>query len=141
MKRKFLFSVILIGFSLLAVLLFPYRTTCVPEWKVRVIDEKGAPIARIWVNQSWENYSLRPGKVYSETRYTDTDGWVDFPERTMRASLRRRAWGPIREVLKLGIHASTGNHAMVLASDTNRRGVLVYNGGNIPGQLLIVRCN
>lgn len=48
-------TVFLTGVSL--ILLLPYKTTVVPEWKIRVIDETGRPFAGAIVRQVWDHYS------------------------------------------------------------------------------------
>ena len=44
-------SLVLAGLAI--VLLFPYQTTVVPEWKIRVVDDNGEPFAGARVRQQW----------------------------------------------------------------------------------------
>jgi hypothetical protein len=43
--------------SLLA-LFYPLKTTTVPQWDLRVIDDAGAPVREINVTEHWQHYPL-----------------------------------------------------------------------------------
>lgn len=80
-------------FSLIAVIaiggLIPFETTVVPTWKVRVVDETGAPYASTRVRQSWAHYTLQTGE-HSDTQWTDAEGYANFPQRTLWAGIFSR---------------------------------------------------
>lgn len=71
--KKVLFGIIL------AVLLIPYPTTSIPEWRVQVVDENGNPLANTEVIQEWSN-GLILGKSI-EKRVSNEEGFVIFPTR------------------------------------------------------------
>jgi len=83
--------VILAGvFLLLLILLFfPFKTTIVPRWRLRVVDDAGAMVRDIKVTEHWQDY-LVESEGHEEMLNTDGSGMVDFPERTIRASVASR---------------------------------------------------
>jgi len=116
--KKFDYKSILIILAIgIVVSLIPYKTTIVPEWKLRVVDEQGVPYRNHNVGFHCENYSLRiscsaddsPGK-------TDDGGYVIFPESTITMSLARRLVLTISSYLLLLAHGSVGT---VVSVDSN----------------------
>jgi hypothetical protein len=99
--------------GLIVILLIPFPTTIVPEWKLRVVDEAGMPFAGARVRQSWHHYSYGVGDI--DERDADADGYVAFPE--------RKIWYPILyRILRTGLaallslaHGSIGIRADVWA--------------------------
>ena len=59
MKRRWQVSVILVLVAAAAV--YPFETTAVPEWRIKVIDETGSPFAGARVVEQWDHYSLGQG--------------------------------------------------------------------------------
>jgi hypothetical protein len=112
LKRRWLLLFILV-LPLLA-LAYPFETTVVPEWKIRVVDEIGNPFVGARVVQQWDHYSLGIGG--GEEKWADEDGYVVFPKRTARSSLLyrilRTSWAAL---MKLA-HGSTGIRATVWAT-------------------------
>ena len=99
---------------LAVVMLMPYQTTVVPEWRIRVVDRDGAPVVGEPVREIWQHYSLE-GDGHEEERLTDENGYVVFPERTIWASpLRRIVFTSLAAVLSLA-HGGMGVHAWVMA--------------------------
>jgi hypothetical protein len=77
--RRYLFLIVVL------ILLVPYKTTIFPEWKIRAIDENGAPVARAGFRQSWHNYSYDiSGMQFIEG---DDNGYAVLPERAFYAPL------------------------------------------------------
>jgi len=74
---------------LLLVLVFPFQSTIVPRWRLHVVDETGTQIAGINVTEHWQHYLLE-SEGHEEMVKTDGSGMVDFPERTIRASVASR---------------------------------------------------
>ncbi|MDQ3322164.1 MAG: hypothetical protein M3525_07010 [Acidobacteriota bacterium] len=71
--------------AIAVILLSPYKTTIVPEWKIRAVDKQGEPIPRARFRQSWDNYSYDiSGMDFSEG---DDNGYVVLPERAFYAPL------------------------------------------------------
>lgn len=99
--------------SIAFVILFPFKTTVVPAWKIRVIDEDGKPIAGTSVREYWHHYSVE-SEGHEQDLSTDDNGYVTFPSCTVRASIVRRIAGPILNVLDQGAHASFGPSAMLM---------------------------
>lgn len=104
------------------ILLYPTKIVVVPAWKIRVMDDSGRPLPDELVRQHWRHYSLGDGGD-SEDRRTDAGGYVQFPERTARASLLRRVLVPLKDTAALGPHASYGPSA----------NVMVWGGSTVPG--------
>ena len=101
--------VIVILVSLSILLLYPFKTTLVPEQRVLVVTRDMHPIRNILVRQIWQHYSLE-ARGHEEDLPTDVNGRITFPTRTIRASLLMRIFGPLRSVLGQGVHASFGIH-------------------------------
>ena len=103
------------------VLVFPFSTTSVPAKTVLVISRDSKPVQGAKIRQSWQNYSIEE-TGHEEDLFTGEDGRVFFPPRTVRASLLRRAYGPLLNVLTQGVHASFGVHTYILYlnGDTER---------------------
>ena len=58
---------------------------------LRVVDVNGTACANVHVTQSWSHNRLYlDGNYSSDHRLTDLNGYVQFPQRTIRASLSRR---------------------------------------------------
>ena len=111
--------VLLIILGSVALILFvPYKSTVVPEWKIRVIDENGQPVVSARVAQSWHHYSY---DIYGGgDQYADENGYVAFPERTFRANLLYRILRSSLAVLLTLAHGSTGIEATVQAITPER---------------------
>lgn len=127
-KRKLILVSVLTGLAVVG--LYPWKTTVVPEWKVRIIDENGAPLTRTGVRQVWQHYDVE-SKVHRQDLLTDNDGYVIFPERTVRGALVVRI---VRRVINTLPHQSSGAHAfvVVLAPDYDTWS----NNSALPGQPL-----
>lgn len=80
------------GVLLAALLLYPFETTVVPEWKVRVVDELGKPMIGMAVREGWEHSSIESHR-HEQDLTTDTEGSVTLPRRTIRANLLWRIAG------------------------------------------------
>jgi hypothetical protein len=99
----------------LLISLYPFETTVVPEWRVRVADEVGNPLKKTIVSEHWKHYSIE-SEGHEAEAITDGDGYITFPPRTIKASLLIRVIGLIRNVFKTGIHASFGPSAYLIVS-------------------------
>jgi hypothetical protein len=124
---------------LLILLLFPYNTTVVPPWTLRVIDHLEQPVAGINVTQHWQNYLLEP-KGHEELRSTPGNGEVDFPERTIRASLFTRGLARITKATRSGVEKRTDCYASVVVwgSKEYETTAAVHNGSEISRQTIVV---
>src|SRR5882724_6377035 len=110
LRKKLAATALLI--ACLGVLLFyPFETTVVPEWNMRITDESGKPVLKVVVSELWRHHSVE-FHGHSEDRMTDSEGFVSFPRRTVRASLIFRAAG--RAVVALNVHGESGPKASAL---------------------------
>jgi hypothetical protein len=94
------------------VLLYPFKTTVVPMWRFQVVNEAGDPLPVVQVRQVWQHYTVETSS-HEEESVTDENGYVTFPERTVRASILQRVLGFIVK-LPAFIHASWGPHSYVI---------------------------
>jgi len=117
---------------MLAALLYPYETTVVPQWTVRVVDEAGSSLGNVGVTEYWRHTSVESGDHHAES-ITDGNGYVTFPRRTIRASFLRRVIGPL--INRLNVHGvDLGPHAyLIVAGDMNST---THNSDYFPGQPL-----
>jgi hypothetical protein len=117
---------------ILGVLLFPFKTTVVPLWKVRVVDEAGKPLAQVAVTEYWRHTSAESDDHHAES-ITDDSGYVTFPRRTIRASLIRRLIGQL--INRMNVHGvDLGPHAyLIVAGDMNST---THNSDYLPGKPL-----
>jgi hypothetical protein len=107
------------------ILLLPFPTTFVPEWKVRVIDADGRPASGARVTLMWNEYTL--GLEGSSEQWTDADGHTVVPRQAGWASLLRRAAFPVLASIfgPLNVHASRGFHARAWAVTKDNRSEMV----------------
>ena len=66
------------------------------------------------MRQVWKDYSVESAS-HEQDAYTDENGFVSFPERTVTSSWLARRFGVISNTVSLGVHASYGPSAYVLA--------------------------
>jgi hypothetical protein len=117
-------------------LLIPFPTTSVPEWKVKVVDEIGNPLANVEVRQTW---SHGQGDV-EDNRISNEQGYVVFPARKLILPLILRI--PLRaleHLENLTLHgASIGGRAYIWSANADHRNWLhYYEGGEIKDTLVI----
>jgi hypothetical protein len=97
------------------ILLIPYKTTIVPEWKIRAVDKQGKPIPHARFRQGWDNDSY--GIHGMEVREGDDNGYVVLPERSFYAPLIYRIPGSALAYLMLLAHGGVGNDASLNAGN------------------------
>jgi hypothetical protein len=140
MKYKGLRSVGL-AMLLALVLLYPFESTVVPEWTVRVVDQRGNPVRGKFVRESWAHYSLELDPTrYGTDRWSDDNGYVSFPKGTIRASLARRAIFPVLTSVYSLAHGSRGIRVDVTVwyGAENMPKSLTYEPGNLlPDQIVV----
>jgi hypothetical protein len=91
----------------LAILLYPFQTTVVPEWRVRVVDESGNSMIGMTVKEGWEHSSIESHR-HEQDLTTDNHGSVTFPRRTIRANLLWRIVGGA--IVTVVPHQPSGPH-------------------------------
>lgn len=126
MKKKILIVVLCI---LVGLAIYPFESTVVPAWRVKVIDPNGAPCENMPVTEMWGHYSLfLLGNNQSEDLVTNRDGIVEFPERRVRAIGIRRLVMPLVTKLLTIAHGSTGVSGAVSTSGLKDVAWLSYKG-------------
>lgn len=137
--RRRVFIVLIIAVLVLVGVVYPFESTVVPAWSIRVIDEAGRPYAGMEVSQAWKHDSLElEGGENMETRSTDASGYVEFPDRTLRLSLVSRFFRmAFTRAAKL-LHGSTGIHARVAATGPQGYKSVEYVPGKPPPEQLVL---
>jgi hypothetical protein len=97
----------------LITILYPFKTTIVPQWRIHVLDETGAPVRAISVTEHWQHYTLE-AQGREEILKTDETGWVDFPERTVRGNVISRLAGTIQSFVRRGANGRLGPYASIV---------------------------
>ena len=85
MKRHFRSKTFVLAVGCLLLASIPFRTTTVPERRVRFLDLKGMPLVSLPVEQVWQADSIEPTESHART-HTDSNGYAFFPQRTVWAS-------------------------------------------------------
>jgi hypothetical protein len=93
------------------LLAYPFQSTVVPEWKIRIVDETGKPVPNVVVREQWRDHSVE-FHGHNEERITDSEGYVFFPRRTVRAPLMFRVVGST--LATLNVHGESGPKASTL---------------------------
>ena len=106
--KKMVLIAALVAISVIA--LYPWKTSVVPEWRVRIVEQNGAPVRDTAVREVWHHSSLESAS-HQEDLTTDKDGYVTFPERTIRSPLIVRIFRPM--VNAINPHGSSGPFASV----------------------------
>jgi hypothetical protein len=120
-----------------------FTTTVVPVWKLRVIDINGTPCPNSQVNQGWGHYSLELESPIggSEYRLTDSNGYVEFPERTIKATLFWRIIGPIIAFVMQFAHGSFGISGNVFTTGMVDGPWINYKPAKpLPDTIVVDRC-
>lgn len=116
----------------LLIFLYPYQTTTVPQWDLRVVDDAGAPVREINVTEHWQHYPL-DSSGHEEVQTTNQDGLVSFGLRSIRASLARRVFARI-DTLRHGdrVRKEPYGAIVVWGSKAHETTVAVYQGNERP---------
>jgi hypothetical protein len=124
---------------LLVILIYPFKSTVVPDWHLRVVDEKGAPVRAINVTEHWQHYLLESA-AHEELQQTGNDGTVKFPDRAIRASLLRRLLATLDRLDETGTKARREPSASVVVwgSKSHETAVAVYHEGQAPQSEIVV---
>ena len=97
----------------LLTFLYPFETTTLPRWDLRVVDDIGAPVGKINVTEHWQHYLLE-SCGHEEAQKTNQDGRVGFDLRSIRASLASRLFARISKVSKQGDRGRTDTYGAVV---------------------------
>jgi hypothetical protein len=139
-KRRYL--IFAISCLTAALLFYPFESAVIPTWKLQVVDVNENACRDMSVTQSWGHYSLYlDGGGGSDDRFTDINGYVEFPERTIRASLLRRTIVPVIAHILAIAHGGGGADGAVWASGIKDVAWLSYKVGKpLPGKMRVERC-
>ena len=105
-------AVIVIALALF-LLFYPFQTTIVPEWSLRVVDEEGAAVRNVNVTEHWQHFLLE-SSAHEDVRLVTENGAVSFPERTIRASVVSRGLATISRIKRDGWRARRSPAASVV---------------------------
>ena len=125
--------------SLLLLLFYPFQTTIVPEWSLKVVDEEGAAVREVNVTEHWQHFLLEKSS-HEDVRQVGDNGVVSFPVRNIRASLVRRGLATIGRIQTDGWRArrSPAASVVVWGNKSYATTVAVYNGSELPQSHVIV---
>lgn len=119
--RAFVLAGLVLG---LGILLYPREVRIAPEWVIRVVDTRGAPVDGARVTEDWAHYDVARGSNV-EHRTTDGSGVVVFPSRVVRLSLASQLIGRMR-IARIGsVEMSSGPFAAAAVHypDNSRGGI------------------
>lgn len=106
---------------------------------MRVVDDEGVPYVNQRVLEVWRHYSLElDGGGDEEERWTDNDGRVEFPRRTIRMSFSARTARSAFAELNRFLHGSAGVHAYLMASGPVKTISLYYEPDKTPPDKLVL---
>jgi hypothetical protein len=109
----------------------------VPVWRIQLLDSAGNPVKKAVVRQIWQDYDVED-QSHEEDLETDDHGYVRFPERFLKTSPKAKALGRARHRRELGVHASFGPDAYILAWADELEGFINYKVGEpLPTQLIM----
>ena len=128
-RRKLVLILLLVVLGVIG--LYPWKTTVVPEWRVRIVDQSGAPLTNTGVREVWQHYSLE-SKSHEQDLMTDNQGYVTFPTRTIRSPLAVRIVRPV--INALNPHHGSGPIAWVIVLGPDY--MEWSNNATLPGQPL-----
>ncbi|MBX3289821.1 MAG: hypothetical protein KF855_10815 [Acidobacteria bacterium] len=138
--RKSIRNLSIIIFLVVLVLPF-FPVVVVPEWKVQLVDSEGHPAPNVKVDQIWKEYSLefwRSGENVEHDFLSDADGFITFPERSIRVSVFQLAVSKLRSLaLSINPHASFGSHAYLQCREKRICNVSYNDGVEIPQHVLV----
>lgn len=118
---------------LLATLLYPFKTTTVPEWNLRVRDDVGVSVRGIRVTEHWQHYLLE-ATGHEDPRTTNEEGRVGFPARSIRSSVLGRLVARIGKIGSQGDPGRTDRYGSVVVwgSKDHATTVAVHPEGKLP---------
>lgn len=121
------------------LLFYPFQTTIVPEWSLKVVDEEGAAVREVNVTEHWQHFLLESA-AHEELKRVADNGAVNFPARTIRASLVRRGLATISRIKNAGWRArrSPAASIVVWGNKDYATTIAVYDAAHLPQSHVIV---
>ena len=136
---RFRIVVIVAFVTFLVTALYPFQTTTVPQWNLRVVDDAGAPVREMNVTEHWQDYLLESAG-HEEVQTTNQDGLVSFGARSIRASVTRRL---LARISKFGSNDPRGavryGAVVVWGKKEYETTVAVYQGDVPPADIRVQR--
>ncbi|MFA5083448.1 MAG: hypothetical protein WC474_12935 [Hydrogenophilaceae bacterium] len=127
-----------LALAVLFVLAIPLPHQVVPAWPMRLIDQFGVARPGIETTQTWRHRAYQTDKL-SETRRSDEQGRVAFPERMVWGSGLRYLYGVVRNLAEDGTDAGFGPDVWVFArADADNGGRNVYTVGQTPPETMVI---
>ncbi len=123
----------------LVALLYPFQSTTVPQWNLRVVDDAGAAVREIIVTEHWQDYLLE-ADGHEEALRTNQDGWVSFGARNLRANILRRVFARISKFGSSDRGRAVRYGAVVVWGQKEyETSVAVYQGDFPPAEIRVRR--
>jgi hypothetical protein len=127
-------------FLFLIILFFPFQSTIVPPWRLRIVDDAGAQVAGVNVTEHWQHYLLET-EGHEAMLVTDERGRVDFPARTIRGSITARMLNTIGRLASRGSNARSDPYASIVVwgSRDYETGLATYQPGTAPQADIVIQ--
>lgn len=140
-KRQLLIAGIIC--LVILTIVIPIETTIIPKWRPQVVDVNGVASPSMRVTQHWRHYRLYVGgNDSSEDRYTDLNGYVEFPARSVRAGLLRRTTVPIVTRITTIVHGGWDISGAVWATGIKDVAWLSYHSDKpLPDKMRVEKCS
>lgn len=127
-----------LALGVLLVLAVPTPHQVAPPWPMRLIDQFGVAQAGVETTQTWRHLAYQTDTL-SETRRSDEQGRVAFPERIVWGSGLRYLYGVVRNLAQDGTDAGFGPDVWVFAkADADNGGRNVYTPGQTPPDTVVI---
>jgi hypothetical protein len=139
LERPYKIALGSIVLALLLVLIFPFKSITAPAWSLKVVDNSNQVVPAINVTEHWQHYLLE-SEGHEEMQVTASDGTVEFPERTIRASLIRRFTSNLSKFFAKGREARKDAYAAVVVwgSKNHETAVVVLKPLDTPPDKIVV---
>jgi hypothetical protein len=114
-----LVTVVIVLCIVLGGIFYPFELTDVPAWRIRVVDQTGKPVSGVVLRQYWKNYTLATeAGENTEEKQSDMNGYVQFEQRSTKASVAQRLLrGSLRFIAQLS-HGSVGVSSRVVVLES-----------------------
>ncbi len=124
--------------AVLICLAIPVPHQIVPAWPLRLIDQHGIALGGIATTQTWRHLVYQP-RPMTETRRSDTQGRLSFPERVIWGSGLRYLYGVVANIAQHGTDAAFGPDVWVYAkADADFGGSNIYTSGQAPPDTVVL---
>ena len=123
------------------LLLFPFvEVIVVPNWRLQVVNEKGVSLSDELMIQGWRDYSIEFwfSDTHTEKKSTDKNGYVNFPERTIRVSIAQLALSELWDFTSKEIpHTSQGKHSYIVCAKIVKCQASYSEGDELPKVIIV----